>query len=49
MAKAKRPKWLLAIVVLLALLLVWIMIFPDGKIAAADRAVDRFFLGIFRK
>lgn len=49
MAKAKRPKWLLAIVILLALLLVWITIFPDGKIAAADQTVDRFFLGIFRK
>ena len=49
MAKAKRSKWLLAVIILLALLLVWITIFPDGKIAAADRAVDQFFLGIFRK
>ena len=49
MAKAKRPKWLLAIVILLALLLVWITIFPEGKIAAADRAVDQYFLRLFRK
>ena len=49
MAKAERSRWLLAIIILLALLLVWINIFPDGKIAAADQAVDRFFLGIFRK
>lgn len=49
MAKAKRPKWLLAIVILLALLFVWTIIFPDGKIAAADRAIDQFFLGLFRK
>lgn len=49
MAKVKRPKWLLAIIILLALLLVWITIFPEGKIAAADRALDEFVLGLFGK
>ena len=46
---AKRPRWLLASIIVLALLLVWIALFPDGKIAAADRALDEFVLGLFRK
>lgn len=45
----KRPKWLLVIIIILALLFVCTIIFPDGKIAAADRAIDQFFLGLFRK
>ena len=49
MAKVKRPKWLLAIIILLVLLLVWITIFPEGKIAAANNALDEFVLGLFGK
>ena len=49
MAKMKRPKWLLAIIILLILLLVWIAIFPEGKIASANQALDEFVLGLFKK
>ncbi|MCH5334924.1 MAG: hypothetical protein J1D86_03855 [Alistipes sp.] len=49
MAKAKRPKWLLAIIILLALLLVWIAIFPEGKVATVSQALDDFALGLFNR
>ena len=49
MAKAKRPKWLLAIIIILALLLVWIALFPEGKVAAVSQALDDFALGLFNR
>ena len=49
MAKAKRPKWLLAIIIILVLLLVWIALFPEGKVAAVSQALDDFVLGLLRK
>lgn len=45
----KRPKWLLAIIIILVLLLAWITLFPEGKVAAVNQALDDFVLGLFNR